>query len=111
MVDNMSDPVTNSEIEDVLSSIRRLVSTDDRPAKAHASDKAVEEDKLVLTPSLRVDETADIAPSETDTQNQTASPSADQSEDKVEDAASADEKPKPKEPEFELMDDILLMTM
>ncbi len=54
----MSDPVTNVEIEDVLSSIRRLVSSDERPAKAR--DKVIPEarepDRLVLTPSLRVDD-------------------------------------------------------
>jgi hypothetical protein len=52
----MSDPVTNAEIEDVLSSIRRLVSTDDRE-KTHAAETVPsEQDKLVLTPSQRVDE-------------------------------------------------------
>lgn len=54
----MSDPVTNVQIEDVLSSIRRLVSTDDRSTKEQASDpKETPEqasDALVLTPSLRV---------------------------------------------------------
>lgn len=49
----MSDPMTNTEVEDVLSSIRRLVSDDMRsgtpaPESAH--------DRLVLTPSLRVKE-------------------------------------------------------
>lgn len=58
----MSDPVTNVDIEDVLASIRRLVS-----GGAEADRKDVElakrEDRLVLTPSLRVDE--EVAP-ETD---------------------------------------------
>lgn len=58
----MSDPVTNVEIEDVLSSIRRLVSTDGRPVKPHEKTAAVavpaEAEKLVLTPSLRVDDAA-----------------------------------------------------
>lgn len=47
----MSDPVDRAEIEDVLSSIRRLVSTDagDRPATEA-------DDRLMLTPALRVDE-------------------------------------------------------
>lgn len=65
----MSDPVTNVEIEDVLSSIRRLVSnesrtgatdprggaprTDEQPEKAADAPGAP---KLVLTPSFRVDE-------------------------------------------------------
>ena len=47
----MSDPMTNPEIEDVLSSIRRLVSEDNRPAMRAAS---AEMGKLVLTPALRV---------------------------------------------------------
>ncbi|CUH81495.1 hypothetical protein [Tropicibacter naphthalenivorans] len=47
----MSDPVTNVEIEDVLSSIRRLVSEDSRPRPAA---KPAQPDRLVLTPSLRV---------------------------------------------------------
>ncbi|OUS35132.1 hypothetical protein A9Q94_13955 [Rhodobacterales bacterium 56_14_T64] len=56
----MSEPVTHAEIEDVLSSIRRLVSEDGRdsvlagvPAPARTSPP-----RLVLTPSLRV---ADVA--------------------------------------------------
>ncbi len=55
----MSDPVTNVEIEDVLSSIRRLVSEGDKPraaAPARAQTPAPTPEKLVLTPALRVDE-------------------------------------------------------
>ena len=52
----MSEPVTHAEIEDVLSSIRRLVSEDGRdsplPSKPTPKVKAVP--RLVLTPSLRV---------------------------------------------------------
>jgi hypothetical protein len=48
----MSDPVTNVEIEDVLSSIRRLVSEEVRPAATAPVRKKTE--RLVLTPSLRV---------------------------------------------------------
>ncbi len=49
----MSEPVTNSEIEDVLSSIRRLIS--ENPAKGENSDSAGgSTDKLVLTPAFRV---------------------------------------------------------
>ena len=51
----MSDPVTKMEIEDVLSSIRRLVSSGHQDRNA-AMPKAMHEDRLVLTPSLRVDE-------------------------------------------------------
>lgn len=44
----MSEPMSSLEIEDVLASIRRLVSDDLRPAnRPHAS-------KLILTPALRV---------------------------------------------------------
>lgn len=57
----MSEPMSSVEIEDVLSSIRRLVSDDLRPAKpqgqtAQAAMPASAEaaSKLILTPSLRV---------------------------------------------------------
>lgn len=63
----MSDPVTNAEIEDVLSSIRRLVSEDSRNTVRHRVAEPVRmpepvskpqapraPDRLVLTPSLRV---------------------------------------------------------
>lgn len=64
----MSEPMSNHEIEDVLSSIRRLVSEDLRPtAKAEAQAPQPEADpkpaplqlgaKLLLTPSLRVIDT------------------------------------------------------
>lgn len=52
----MSDPVTQAEIEDVLSSIRRLVSEDGRtaprPQPVQTPPKAAS--RLVLTPALRV---------------------------------------------------------
>lgn len=54
----MSKPVTNVEIEDVLSSIRRLVSTSDRVERGEGDAPADVADKLVLTPALRVDENA-----------------------------------------------------
>ena len=84
----MSDPVTNVEIEDVLSSIRRLVLNEERPRKAQdgapkgdgaegataraaeaqrAAQGAPEADKLVLTPFFRVDDHgqgSDSAPDE-----------------------------------------------
>lgn len=47
----MSDRVTNVEIEDVLSSIRRLVA--DHDAAPRAADGAAP-DRLILTPALRV---------------------------------------------------------
>ncbi|MEM6729524.1 MAG: hypothetical protein AAF618_13560 [Pseudomonadota bacterium] len=49
----MSDPVTNVEIEDVLSSIRRLVSQDPDAAAPRQAPK--EADALVLTADHRVD--------------------------------------------------------
>ena len=64
----MSDPVKNVEIEDVLSSIRRLISENDRTPKQEAPAEApvpkpqdpVErggmQGRLVLTPALRVTE-------------------------------------------------------
>lgn len=56
----MSDPVTNVEIEDVLSSIRRLVSNgqDSVSVQPEPMDtpKAETANRLVLTPSLRVDD-------------------------------------------------------
>lgn len=48
----MSDPAKNSEIEDVLSSIRRLVSEEARPPLRPQAP--VKPDRLVLTPALRV---------------------------------------------------------
>jgi len=67
----MSDPVTNVEIEDVLSSIRRLVSSEERPLKAEdvapesdAQTPTPEADKLVLTPFFRVDDSEDAQASD-----------------------------------------------
>ncbi|MCA0995460.1 hypothetical protein [Alloyangia pacifica] len=50
----MSDPVTNVEIEDVLSSIRRLVSEDSRAPQPQAETRPAVPERLVLTPALRV---------------------------------------------------------
>ncbi len=50
----MPDPLTNREIEDVLSSIRRLVSEAEQAEKA-ATERCRPE-LLVLTPALRVDQ-------------------------------------------------------
>lgn len=49
----MSDPMSSGEIEDVLSSIRRLVA-DDGPPPAPVIPVAGEPGKLILTPALRV---------------------------------------------------------
>ncbi|WP_448326794.1 hypothetical protein [Sulfitobacter sp. M13] len=56
----MSETVTNAEVEDVLSSIRRLVSEDRKPAQKAPEKPAIEE-KLVLTPSLRVSNDTPVA--------------------------------------------------
>jgi hypothetical protein len=61
----MSDPVTNVEVEDVLSSIRRLVSDDKRPTSL--AETVPSNDRLVLTPALRVAEQDDDLD---DTQNE-----------------------------------------
>ncbi|OAN72334.1 hypothetical protein A8B82_20165 [Sulfitobacter sp. EhC04] len=58
----MSDPVTNAEVEDVLSSIRRLVSEDKRPLQSKT--RPVVSDRLVLTPALRVAEPEAEVPDE-----------------------------------------------
>ena len=60
----MSESVTNVEVEDVLSSIRRLVSDDKRPSVAVISERS--NDPLVLTPALRVAGSDEIADNETD---------------------------------------------
>ena len=55
----MSDPVTNMEIEDVLSSIRRLVAEGDKAKqekKKEFGSVQAEAEKFVLTPSLRISE-------------------------------------------------------
>lgn len=55
----MSDPVTQAEIEDVLSSIRRLVSEDGRTLSRPAppvQEVSKPVSRLVLTPALRVSE-------------------------------------------------------
>jgi cell pole-organizing protein PopZ len=60
----MSDPMTNVEIEDVLSSIRRLVA-EGTPGKAAVSSKPPRTmPKLVLTPALRVDTSLDATPAQ-----------------------------------------------
>ena len=87
MVLNMSDPVSNAEIEDVLSSIRRLVSVDDRDDTQSGEGRETSEtgatetaqggrdDRLMLTPALRVDD-CDTVP-QTDAEPQTgAAPEA-----------------------------------
>lgn len=50
----MSEAMTNSEIEDVLSSIRRLVAQESRPAPDLRAETRVMPERLVLTAELRV---------------------------------------------------------
>lgn len=52
----MSEPVSNSEIEDVLSSIRRLVSDDGKGDRDTPDVGAEESGRLVLTPAFRVEQ-------------------------------------------------------
>ncbi len=62
----MSDQVTNVDIDDVLSSIRRLVAEGDQKKSAETrrySDLAPNADKLVLTPNFRVKETEETVES------------------------------------------------
>jgi hypothetical protein len=47
----MAGPLSTNEIEDVVSSVRRLVSTEQRPK---AVSRHLGDDRLLLTPSLRV---------------------------------------------------------
>jgi len=62
----MSEPVSNVEIEDVLSSIRRLVSEENRPPlRRKPKDEPRKPTRLVLTPSLLVtDSVADASEDE-----------------------------------------------
>ena len=108
----MSDPVTNVEIEDVLSSIRRLVSSDGRRAEAPATSgdgaaasapPSPEADRLVLTPSLRVDSAAPkpAAPLQSPQGEGGSEPSAEASvqETRADEAAETDEE-RGEEPEL-----------
>ncbi|MGV8952203.1 MAG: hypothetical protein ACOH2M_13930 [Cypionkella sp.] len=58
----MSEPLSSSEIEDVLSSIRRLVSEDMRPVPRAPGVSPIAEvtEKLILTPALRVVESKPV---------------------------------------------------
>jgi hypothetical protein len=60
----MSDPVKTEDIEDVLSSIRRLVSEEPKPSLPEPEAEAAQPEKLVLTPAFRVAEGTANSPSE-----------------------------------------------
>lgn len=73
----MTDPVTNIEIEDVLSSIRRLVSEKNRKETPEPSVPGdAEEDRLILTPSLRVSAPEECDDSQELPSEETAQPDA-----------------------------------
>ncbi|MCK8463001.1 hypothetical protein MUY35_03955 [Aliiroseovarius sp. S1339] len=86
----MSDPVSNAEIEDVLSSIRRLISESKATEGREASTKT---EKLVLTPAFRVHDDSSPKPSGTVRRDddQVAKPAA--REAASQDAARGDAKP------------------
>lgn len=62
----MSDPVKTEDIEDVLSSIRRLVSEEPKPSLPEPKAEAPQPEKLVLTPAFRVAEDTANTPAEPD---------------------------------------------
>ncbi|MCZ4354436.1 hypothetical protein O4H61_18105 [Roseovarius aestuarii] len=83
----MSDPVTNVEIEDVLSSIRRLVSNESKgaaaPKQPDQSAGRSEPDKLVLAPSFRVDHVKDEQPAESQPTESAQAKAADSDESRI----------------------------
>jgi len=67
----MSDPVQQADVEDVLSSIRRLVSDGSQEIVKPVSRPKSTAPRLVLTPALRVSEGVKPAASNTKTQSET----------------------------------------
>ncbi|OJY27378.1 MAG: hypothetical protein BGP11_15015 [Rhodobacterales bacterium 65-51] len=63
----MNEPMSSREIEDVLSSIRRLVSDDLRPAHRTPTNPPAVPGKLLLTPALRVVPAPAAAPEQPET--------------------------------------------
>ncbi len=63
----MSDPVTQADVEDVLSSIRRLVSDDGQKVSNVQTKRRAPVPRLVLTPALRVADDTDPTPPPADT--------------------------------------------
>lgn len=114
----MSDPVSNHDIEDVLSSIRRLVAQGDprrapsfgakpaastprpapEPAKQESSAKPAPTDRLVLTPALRVLTPDDAAPQARDTDSQVAAPAQDTTPAATESVSAAPTRDQPSRP-------------
>lgn len=64
MVKRMSDRAKSDEVEETLSSIRRMVSEDSRPPEDRKPQPDVP-DHFVLSPSLRVSDEADRSPGDT----------------------------------------------
>ena len=101
----MSEPVKSVEIEDVLSSIRRLVSEDHRqPAPHPAEEPKPAPDRLVLTDALRVpvadsDDTSTaeeeplVLTSAEPAEEPEAEPAADEGRAQSDDAATEDDAP------------------
>jgi len=98
----MSDPVTNVEIEDVLSSIKRLVSAGEQaktPAKPQESPDNQASDlppRFVLTPAFRVTEPEDVVEStevEADEMSETEIVFADGRDEQIEPAGFEEEHP------------------
>lgn len=91
----MSDPVTNVEIEDVLSSIRRLVAEGDktgRPANIAGTAAPREAERFVLTPALRIADAPVVEDDVSETLNN------DDSSDSVSQTAASDAEPLVLEP-------------
>ncbi|WP_299699106.1 hypothetical protein [uncultured Tateyamaria sp.] len=93
----MSDPMTNTEVEDVLASIRRLVSDDNR--QAPESEAAASSDRLVLTPALRV---TDDVEEERDSVDEAAADDVTDISDQEVPEAQQDDLPEDETPAFEL---------
>ncbi|WP_299598192.1 hypothetical protein [uncultured Tateyamaria sp.] len=93
----MSDPMTNTEVEDVLASIRRLVSDDNR--QAPESEAAASSDRLVLTPALRV---TDDVEEERDSVDEAAADDVTDIADQEVSEAQQDDLPEDETPAFEL---------
>ncbi|WP_299671218.1 hypothetical protein [uncultured Tateyamaria sp.] len=89
--------MTNTEVEDVLASIRRLVSDDNR--QAPESEAAASSDRLVLTPALRV---TDDVEEERDSVDEAAADDVTDIADQEVSEAQQDDLPEDETPAFEL---------
>ena len=99
----MSEPVSNAEIEDVLSSIRRLVSENTGPDRS-PSDVPETSEKLVLTPAFRVldkDEAPQDLPVDTP-EAEAPAPETDEADFSQEDASADSDASAAETPEMDL---------